>query len=450
MKVILVPAVPFIQSSIGLFPPIGSVAIGSTLKKNGFDVVIIDVSTRIDWKAVLAEAVREPDVLAVGVASYTSGSISLALDAIEITKKNNPIMPIIWGGYHASASWKEILEEGLVDLVVRSSGEIPMLEIMRELSKHGNLLKCDFSNIENVAYKTENGVVSNAIKLQLPEDIIPPLDYGLLEMNKYDSMAEGRVFAYSSHGCPSKCTFCSESSHTCGKWVGFSAERTVDDIKHYIDTYHATHIDFLEANFAANTRRVIEICERIIREDIKISISANMRVRDLNRLYKAGSIDLLKAAGFDEIFIGAESGSDRVLDYLHKGSSRNEIREACSAVGSAGIGAKISWMHDLPTETLEDSAATISLSRELCKYENMRQVHHIFFPFPHTPIYNEIMGDFHVTNQKDWVMLAGKTTFGGNSFYSGNKEIRQYAKKAVEDLKAEFPIVFRDQSVLTV
>lgn len=450
MRMILVPAVPFIQSSIGLFPPIGSVAIGSTLEKNGFDVTIIDVSTMPNWREVLAEKVKEPDVVAVGIASYTSGSICLALDAIEITKRNNVKLPIIWGGYHASASWKEILEEGLVDLVVRSAGEIPTLEILREITSHQIFEECDFSGIANVAYKSKNGVVSNKIVLQLPEDTVPVLDYNLIDISKYDSMACGRIFAYSSHGCPSKCTFCSESSHTCGKWVGFSAQRTVSDIIHYVEKYNVMHIDFLEANFAANTKRVMDICRIIIREDVKVSISANMRVRDLNRIWKEGGMSLLKKAGFDEIFIGAESGSDRILDYLHKGSSRDEIRAACSAVGEAGIGAKISWMHDLPTETLEDSAATISLSRELCKYDNMRQVHHIFFPFPHTPIYNNIMGNFTVTSQKDWAIYAGKTTFGGNNFYPGNKEIRQYAKIEVEKLKAEFPNIFRDQSVLSV
>jgi len=175
-----------------------------------------------------------------------------------------------------------------------------------------------------------------------------------------------------------------------------------------------------------------------------------MRVRDINRIYKSGGIELLKEAGFDEIFIGAESGSDRILDYLHKGSSRDEIRSACSAVGAAGIGAKVSWMHDLPGETLEDSEATISLSRELCVYDNMRQVHHIFFSFPNTPIFNDVMSGFKVSKQADWISIAGKTTFGGSSIYEGNKDIRAYAKNAVEGLKKEFPKMFIDQSPLNV
>lgn len=450
MKMILVPAVPFIQSSIGLFPPIGSIAIGSTLRKNGFDVFIVDVSTMKNWQEVLKMEIMNPDVIAVGIASYTSSSISLALEAIEIVKTNNPALPIMWGGYHASASWKEILEEGLVDLVVRSAGEVATLKILQEIAQKKRIEECDFSTIDNVAYMVNGEVHSNPVSIQLPEETVPVLDYSLIDIKKYNSMATGRVFAYSSHGCPSKCTFCSESSHTCGKWTGFSAERTVSDIKYYVEKYGATKIDFLEANFAANTKRVLEICRGIISNNLKVSISANMRVRDINRIYKNGGIGLLKEAGFDEIFIGAESGSDRILDYLHKGSSRDEIRSACSAVGAAGIGAKVSWMHDLPGETLEDSEATISLSRELCVYDNMRQVHHIFFPFPNTPIFNDVMSGFKVSKQADWVSIAGKTTFGGSSIYEGNKDIRTYAKNAVEELKKEFPKVFIDQSPLNV
>lgn len=450
MKMILVPAVPFIQSSIGLFPPIGSIAIGSTLRKNGFDVFIVDVSTMNNWQEILKKEVMEPDVIAVGIASYTSSSISLALEAIEVIKKNNPALPIMWGGYHASASWKEILEEGLVNLVVRSAGEVATLKVLQEIAKNKRIEDCDFSSIDNVAYMVQGEAHSNPVSIQLPEETVPVLDYSLIDIKKYDSMATGRVFAYSSHGCPSKCTFCSESSHTCGKWTGFSAERTVSDIRHYVEKYGATKIDFLEANFAANTKRVLEICKGIISNNLKVSISANMRVRDINRIYKNGGIGLLKEAGFDEIFIGAESGSNRILDYLHKGSSRDEIRSACSAVGAAGIGAKVSWMHDLPGETLEDSEATISLSRELCVYDNMRQVHHIFFPFPNTPIFNDVMSGFKVSKQSDWVSIAGKTTFGGSSIYEGNKDIRTYAKNAVEELKKEFPKVFIDQSPLNV
>jgi len=135
-----------------------------------------------NWQEVLKMEIMNPDVIAVGIASYTSSSISLALEAIEIVKKNNPALPIMWGGYHASASWKEILEEGLVDLVVRSAGEVATLKILQEIAQKKRFEECDFSTIDNVAYMVSGEAHSNPVSIQLPEETVPVLDYSLIDI----------------------------------------------------------------------------------------------------------------------------------------------------------------------------------------------------------------------------------------------------------------------------
>lgn len=450
MKVILISAIPFIKTSLGLFPPVGSMAVASTLLKHGYQTVLIDVSEDTDWQKRLRAELDSDNIIAVGVSAYTSSSIQIALDSIQIVRSVSKDIAVIWGGYHASAVWHEILSEGLADVVIRASGEIAVTEVVTELAAKKKLALCDFSAIDNVAYRSGDNIVSNPVRLKVDDHNIPVLDYSLINRSNYSSMDDGRIFVYSSHGCPSRCTFCSESSHTNGLWAGFSAKRVVDDIVHYMHSYGATRIDYLDANFAADPNRVIEVCRMIIARKIDVHISANMKVRDINTIQKRAGLSLLREAGFDEIFVGGESGSDRILEYLHKGSTRAEILMACKGLYEAEIDAKFSFMHDLPAETMADSRATISLAKEMCQYSNIRQVHHIFFPFPNTVIYDALFPKDKPFSQNEWVEHTVRTTFGGSSLYAGNKDIRRYVKAEIEQLKENYPTIFRDQSVLIV
>lgn len=131
---------------------------------------------------------------------------------------------------------------------MRSAGEIPILKIIRQLQEYSDISYCDLSEIPNIAYIKDNQIVANQTQIELDEALVPPLNYHMIAIEKYDSMDCGRVFAYSSHGCPSRCIFCSESSHTDGLWNGFSAERVVQDIQYYIKEFNANRIDYVEAN----------------------------------------------------------------------------------------------------------------------------------------------------------------------------------------------------------
>lgn len=450
MKTIVISAIPYVKSGLGLFPPIGSLSIASTLSYNGYDVCFIDVSTNHNWEQELKNTLKSDTISAVALASYTSNSIKTALQIVDVVRKYNKQIPIIWGGYHASATWQSILEENLAEIAVKSAGEIPILKIIHQLHEHSDISNCDLSEISNIAYIKDNRIVANPLRIELDEALVPPLNYHMIDIKKYDSMDCGRVFAYSSHGCPSRCIFCSEASHTGGLWNGFSAERVVQDIQYYIKEFNASRIDYVEANFAADVNRVIAVCNLLLEKNLHVHISANMRVKDILKLSKKTDLKLLRDAGFDELFIGVESGSDRILEYLHKGCTCEEIYQACKFVNSAGIGAKVSFMSDLPIETIEDSKATMQLSRRLCQFSNIRQVHHIFFPFPNTPIFNSLFGNGQAIKQCDWIDFTQNTTFGGSSFYTGHRAIRSHIQAEVSRLKEEYPSIFCDQSPLKV
>lgn len=196
--------------------------------------------------------------------------------------------------------------------------------------------------------------------------------------------------------------------------------------------------------------KVIKVCKLLLEKNIQVHISANMRIKDILKISKKTDLKLLRDAGFDELFIGVESGSDRILEYLHKGCTCEEIYQACKLVNSAGIGAKTSFMSDLPIETIDDSIATIQLSRRLCQFSNIRQVHHIFFPFPNTLLFNSLFGEDQSIKQCDWINFTENTTFGESSFYKRHREIREYIQMEVECLKKEYQSIFCGQSLLKV
>jgi radical SAM superfamily enzyme YgiQ (UPF0313 family) len=140
-----------------------------------------------------------------------------------------------------------------------------------------------------------------------------------------------------------------------------SAERVVDDIAYLKQTYEIAGVYFREDIFTADQKRVRDICELIIERDLDIVWSCETRV-------DAGSdrelIELMAKSGCQGIYIGAESGSQRMLDHYNKEIQVEQIIETCRHARKNGIKVAMSLIVDHPKETWRDRRATRSMLRK--------------------------------------------------------------------------------------
>ena len=249
---------------------------------------------------------------------------------------------IIVGGPHTTVAPDTIPE--YVDFVVQGEGERAIVDIV-EGRVADRIVR--YPRIQNL-------------------DELPEVAWDYFVDLPYDFTAPGipnkPVFTMnSSRGCPFGCGFCSVGGVWGRKYVYFSAQRVVADIAYLVNTYGARGIYFREDNFTVNRNRTIKICELLMERDFDVKWACETRVDTLDREL----IQLMYAAGCRFLYLGVESGSQRVLDYLKKGITLEQSKRACQWCREIGMRTYASFIVGLPTETEAEREQTANFAREL-------------------------------------------------------------------------------------
>jgi len=164
-----------------------------------------------------------------------------------------------------------------------------------------------------------------------------------------------------SRGCPFQCTFCSVGSIWGKKYTYFSAERIISDIEYLIEHYGARGIYFREDNFTLNQARLRKFCNLLIERAIMIPWVCESRVSNLSR----DLVELMSRAGVKGFYFGVESGSQRILDFLRKDITVEQIKNAFKWCHEFNIKTAASVIVGVPDETGLDLQQTHELLRKI-------------------------------------------------------------------------------------
>lgn len=317
--------------------PIGLGYLSAMLKQHGHATRLIDRFADHDaW----LEDVGQFDFVSI----YTS--TPCYDDALHILRLLEDYAgPIAFGGPHATAFPNTIPPR--VDYVVQGEAEYLINDLVEGRFPKGSLIRTQ--RIRDL-------------------DALPRADYDLfldrprsyLWTMPFSSDAQPIFLVNTSRSCPHQCTFCTVRDIWGRLWTAQSAERVVDDIEHLKRTYEVAGVYFREDIFTADKKRVHRIAELLIRRELDIIWACETRV-------DAGTdpelIEIMARSGCQGIYIGAESGSQRMLDHYNKGIQIGQILETCRNAKKNGIAVAISLIVDHPKETWRDRRATRSLIR---------------------------------------------------------------------------------------
>ncbi|MFQ6125581.1 MAG: B12-binding domain-containing radical SAM protein [Candidatus Heimdallarchaeota archaeon] len=412
-------------------PPMGLASLAAPLEHAGYGVTIIDAPIlNLSFTQLGKQlAKKQPEV--IGVTAMTPQIID-ALRTISIAKKACPEAVTVLGGAHATFLPVKTLQScSELDVVCVGEGEQTLLELVQTIEKNGR-----FSKIRGT-YSRDNGrLIENERRPPVSNlDDLPFPARHLLEMDKYrvlgKKIAIGAILT--SRGCPFRCAFCSSNRIFGKKFRARSPENVLDEIEQVITDYKPATIEFSDDLFTLNHKRVQDICKEFKKRGIDLPWACSSRVNTVSRTLLCE----MKRAGCKLIFYGIESGSQRILNAMHKGITIEQIEKAIKWTNQARIDTYGAFILGWPGETIQEINQTIAFAKKLDLDFSQFS---IATPYPGTSLYDAVKEKGLLTTE-DWTQFtAGRPIFATNQF--SEKELRALLRKAYKNfyLRSKFLI----------
>ena len=352
------------------------------------------------WDEII-NTVKDHDPEVIGITVMTT-KIASAIRTADILKEELADIPIVFGGPHATLLPDQCFKVDSVDYVMRGESERVILQFLSFIA--GDI---EITEVNNLSYRDESGkIVHNLMEKPIENlDEIPfPDRDSLLYKDNYISEDMGMMMA--TRGCPFNCTYC---AHIFGRKVRRrSIENVLEEIRLVMRKYGTTQFSFKDDTFTVNKKWVTQLCKRLIEEDMGINWDCTTRVDVID----GGLVGLMKKAGCNDVRVGIETGSQRILDETKKGVTFEQMRTAAKALNKNRMLWSGYFMYGLPTETVEDIKSTYKFMEELNpNYAGLG----LYNPFPKTELFdsgvelglleNDVEVDhFFNTNPKDYYL----------------------------------------------
>jgi anaerobic magnesium-protoporphyrin IX monomethyl ester cyclase len=347
------------------YPPLGLLYLSAYLKRAGFGVEIFD--STLDTRAALSsrlEARRAP-VLGLYTNLITRRSV---LDISAVAAAHG--WTVVLGGPESANYPREYLARG-AHVVVLGEGEVTMAALLEALPIHG---RHRLHDIAGIAFLDEAGeMVVTPARAQVEDlDTLPWPDRAAIDMPAYVDIwrthhGRGSVNLITARGCAYRCNWCSHAvyGHTHRRR---RVEACADEVAHIREVYAPDQLWYADDVFTIDHRWLKAYAEEITRRDLVLPFETISRA---DRMLKEDVIEALARLGCYRIWIGAESGSQRILNAMQRGVTREQVQWAAQAARRHGIEVGMFLMWGYEGETPDDIAQTVDL---------VKRAHpHVFF-----------------------------------------------------------------------
>ncbi len=313
-----------------LFPPLELMYLGAIItewKKE--DCILIDaIAEKLSLKDVISRLKKyQPDLLV-----FVSGIEPFAedMEKIAVLKSNLPFLNIVCVGYLTSIFPKKTLEDNpAIDYILVDEPEYTFSELYDCFKQ-----KRGFNTVSGLAYRNNGRIILGPKRGRIRDlDNLPFSNKFLINQRLYSEFMLEKPFItiQTSRGCPFECNFCINSY---GKEVVYrSVENVISEIEEAVKKYGIKSIRFMDDTFTLDKNHVVELCNRILKKNLKFSWSCLSRVDTLSK----EPLLLMKKSGCRRIYLGIETGSQRILDFFKKGYNAGIIREQIKMIKKNGI-----------------------------------------------------------------------------------------------------------------
>lgn len=372
------------SSQINYWQPVGTLSVAAVLQQAGHFVKFIN-GAFLTHEQVLAE-IEQFRPAFIGIYATTFGWNKARKTAGDIKKRIDPDCFLCAGGPYPIAVGSRCLEEAPeFDAVVTGEGELTVLEIIERLQMGRRL-----EGVLGIAWRDDGKIVQNPLRPLITDlDSLPfPARELLGDAYRYipppgTYRKKPVAVMITSRGCNRHCIYCFQLDKERKSGIRYrSVKNVMEEIEQCVRLGYR-EIKFLDDTFAADYGRALEIAGEIRRRRLSITWFASACVNQVDK-------PLLKAfheAGCWAILFGAESGVQKNLDTIRKGTTLEQIRAAVRAAQEVGIRVSTPFMFGIPGETFEEGLQTIDfavkLNPDLANF-------HAITPFPGTYLHDHL------------------------------------------------------------
>ncbi|WP_436515146.1 B12-binding domain-containing radical SAM protein [Ekhidna sp. To15] len=372
------------------YPPLGLLYISAFLSENNVENKVFD-STFSSFKD-LKEDLKEvrPHVLAIYANLMTKVNV---IRIMKFAKEFLPETKIVLGGPDVTYNISNYLKYG-ADYIVIGEGEESMLGLVQCLEKKG-----DVNDVDGVAFLDELGVeVKTKPRIKIREiDSLPFPNRESIDIKKYLSVwkefhGESALNVSTQRGCPYTCKWCSTAVYG-QSYRRRSPEKVVEELTLLQERYKPDTFWFVDDVFTVSHKWLDAFVEELQSKSLEIKFECISRADRMNK----DVIAKLKQAGCFRVWIGAESGSQKIIDKMDRRVKVEDVREMIIATRDAGIEAGTFIMLGYPGETQEDIEETLHhLKVSNPDYYTIT----LAYPIKGTDLYTEIEND--IVSQPPW------------------------------------------------
>ncbi|MFN3656731.1 MAG: B12-binding domain-containing radical SAM protein [Pseudolabrys sp.] len=295
--------------------------LAATLRRAGHTVQVIGASNEgLDDDAVL-DALTAFAPRVVGLSVLYDLQLASAIILARRFKQARPEATVVFGGPLGSAIAELLLETfSFIDCVVEGEGERPLARLVEAVAGEE-----EFCAVPALVYRAEGRIVRNPRGEPVDLDTLPHPSRDVIASIRARDLPVPSAYMTTSRGCKAFCTFCTVPNIVRGMKSGVYRMRdpvdVVDEMEEIVRDLGVTRFYMADDNFLGygeeSNRRMLALADEIVQRRLKINFHAECRVDSL----VPETLVRLKAAGFDQILFGLESGSQRTLKRWGKGQT---------------------------------------------------------------------------------------------------------------------------------
>lgn len=363
------------------YPPFGILYVAGALEKAGYNVTVFhEIGNKRNIQKLL-EIITKGDTLFIGFSTMTGPQLLPTIKASKLIKRKMPNLSIVWGGIHPTILPGQCLSEDFIDMVIIGEGEETIVELADALRNGRNL-----NQTKGLGYKRRGEIRINEPRIDFINlDRYSP-SWHLVNLSRYFKKKWGlkRILPILlSRGCPHRCNFCYNVIVSRKTWRAPSLEKSIKEIEKLKRGYAIDGVMFYDDSFFTNTNRAVEIIKQIDLpwfSEIRADYVDEVLIKEIIK-YNCKAL-----------YVGAESGSQRVLDIIQKEIKLEDIIRCVRLCKEYNLELNLSFMTGLPGESSDDSRKTIDFIDYLNKiYTKINIEFKIYTPYPGTPLWTKAL-----------------------------------------------------------